>query len=97
MDRDLRRQVRQAAKHIRREHWDLATRKVEWTPIRLRALWIENLYELQASVLAGWLWQKPQPDWGAGEQRRARNDKYQARLGAAGPWTVASFEWGDIG
>ncbi|WP_146929646.1 hypothetical protein [Cellulomonas xylanilytica] len=72
-------------------------RKVEWTPIRLRALWIENLYELQASVLAGWLWQKPQPDWGAGEQRRARNDKYQARLGAAGPWTVASFEWGDIG
>ncbi|NTW42517.1 MAG: hypothetical protein HGA44_22030 [Cellulomonadaceae bacterium] len=68
-------------------------RKVEWTPLQLRALWIEDLFELQSSILAGWLWVKEQPDWGAGEQRRARNDKFQARLGHARPWTVASFEW----
>jgi hypothetical protein len=68
-------------------------RKVEWTPLRLRALWLDNDLELDAAIAAGLLWQRPQPDWGAGEQRRARNDKYQGRLQFAGPWTVASFEW----
>ena len=70
-------------------------RKVDWTPLHLRALWVQNTYELDASIAAGWLWVRPQPDWGSGEQRRARNDKFQARLGLAQSWTVASFDWTD--
>lgn len=70
-------------------------RKVRWAPLQLRALWVENTEQLDASITAGWLGVRPQPDWGAGDLRRPRNDKFQAHLGLAQPWTVASFDWTD--
>ncbi|WP_127573726.1 hypothetical protein [Georgenia faecalis] len=68
-------------------------RKVAWTPLELRAIWIENLVELNAGIAAGWLRRKPQPDWSAGDQRRPRNDKYQGKLEKAGGWQVAYHAW----
>ena len=68
-------------------------RKVEWTPLELHAVWIENLIELDAGVAAGWLVRTPQPDWGAGDVRRPRNDKYQGKPERAQPWRVAHHAW----
>lgn len=68
-------------------------RKVGWTPLELRAIWIENLIELDAGIAAGWLNRKSQPDWSTGDKRRARNDKYQGRPEKAGPWQVAYHAW----
>jgi len=65
-------------------------RKAAFTLLELRALWIEDLVDLQAAVLAGWLRQKPQPNWGG---TVARNDKFQARFADAGPWQVAHHTW----
>jgi len=68
-------------------------RKVEWTPLDLRAIWIENLIELDAGIAAGWLGRKPQPDWSTGHKRRARNDKYQGKPEKATRWQVAHHAW----
>jgi hypothetical protein len=70
-------------------------RKAEWKPLKLRAIWIENAAALDAGVAAGWLQQREQPHWGAGDARRARNDKFVAKPAKAGPWQVASHEWHD--
>lgn len=68
-------------------------RKAVWKPLELRAIWIEDLLALDAGIAAGWLVQRRQPDWGAGDARRARNDKFQGRTKLAGPWQVASYAW----
>lgn len=68
-------------------------RKVAWTPLKLRAIWIENLTELDAGIAAGWLRRKPQPDWSTGDRRRTRNDKYEGRPERAEPWQVAQHVW----
>ncbi|MGW6128984.1 hypothetical protein ACWFNE_03040 [Cellulomonas sp. NPDC055163] len=65
-------------------------RKASFTPLELRALWIENLLDLDAAVLAGWLFQDTQPNW---EGTVARNDKFKARLAKAGRWQVAHHAW----
>lgn len=72
-------------------------RKASWSPIELRAIWIENTAELTAGLAAGWLVQREQPDWGAGVARRSRNDKFSGRSAKAGPWQVASHTWVDAG
>ncbi|MFE7504374.1 hypothetical protein [Promicromonospora sp. NPDC057488] len=68
-------------------------RKATWTPVSLQAIWIENTFELDAGITAGWLIQKDQPDWGAAEWKRKRNDKFQGKPHLAGPWQVASHSW----
>lgn len=68
-------------------------RKATWTPLHLQAIWIENLYELDAGIAAGWIFQKGQPHWGAAESRRKRNDKFQARPSLATQWQVAAHAW----
>ncbi|CAM3696300.1 hypothetical protein [Isoptericola cucumis] len=68
-------------------------RKAVWSPIELRAIWIEDTADLDAGIAAGWLAQKGQPDWGAGTARRARNDKFSGRPARARPWQVASHTW----
>ncbi|WP_409141178.1 hypothetical protein [Cellulosimicrobium sp. RS] len=68
-------------------------RKAEWTPLELRAIWIEDSAALDAGIAAGWLAQKEQPDWGTGDARRPRNDKFSAKPSKAGAWQVASHTW----
>jgi hypothetical protein len=68
-------------------------RKAVWTPLELRAIWIEDAAALGAGIAAGWLAQREQPPWGAGEARRARNDKFSAKPSKAGLWQVASHNW----
>lgn len=68
-------------------------RKATWTPLSLQAIWIENTMALDAGIAAGWIFQKEQPDWGAGTARRARNQKFQGKISLAGLWRVASYDW----
>lgn len=68
-------------------------RKASWTPLRLRAIWIENTFELDAGIAAGWLTEKGQPAWGAGDSRRRRNPKFQGSPARAARWTVAAHRW----
>ncbi|WP_278236064.1 hypothetical protein [Isoptericola sp. AK164] len=68
-------------------------RKASWAPLLLRALWIEDIASLDSAIAAGWIVQKEQPDWGAGEARRARRDKFQCKLARADGWQVASYAW----
>lgn len=69
-------------------------RKSEFSPMTLRALWIQDIPSLDAGIAAGWIYQTGQPDWGAGEVRRSRNDKFKAVPKKAGlPWQVASNDW----
>jgi hypothetical protein len=68
-------------------------RKATWAPVSLQAIWIENTFELDAGITAGWLVQKDQPDWGAAESKRKRNDKFQGKPSLAGQHRVASHSW----
>ncbi|MBD7949235.1 hypothetical protein [Oerskovia rustica] len=68
-------------------------RKAVWKPLMLRAIWIEDLPALDAGIAAGWIVQKEQPDWGSGDARRRRNDKFQGKPHLAAPWHVASHVW----
>ena len=65
-------------------------RKAAFTPLELRAVWLEDLSDLDAAILAGWLYQEPQPMW---EGTVARNDKFKARFAHAGRWQVAHHAW----
>ncbi len=65
-------------------------RKAAFTPLELRAIWIEDSVELDAGIAGGWLSQEAQPDWGG---TVARNDKFMARFARAGQWQVAHHEW----
>lgn len=68
-------------------------RKATWTPLALRAIWIENTAALDAGIAAGWLSRRAQPDWGTGAERRPRNDKFSGKPAKAEPWRVASHAW----
>ncbi|MEU4360493.1 hypothetical protein [Promicromonospora sp. NPDC023987] len=68
-------------------------RKATWAPLSLQAIWIENALELDAGIAGGWLVQKDQPDWGAADAKRKRNDKFQGKTDLAGQWQVASYAW----
>ncbi|WP_087508041.1 hypothetical protein [Cellulomonas iranensis] len=61
-------------------------RKASFTPLELRAVWIEDLLDLRRAITAGWLSQSAQPNW---EGTVARNDKFKARFAEAGGWQVA--------
>lgn len=65
-------------------------RKAAFTPLELRAIWIENLQALNAGIAAGWLTQEPQPAW---EGSVARKDKFKARFDRATEWAVARHSW----
>ncbi|MDM8085144.1 hypothetical protein QUV83_10240 [Cellulomonas cellasea] len=65
-------------------------RKASFTPLELRAVWIEDLVDLDAAILSGWLRQDAQPRW---EGTVARNDKFKARVADAGNWQVAHHIW----
>ncbi|NEC93166.1 hypothetical protein, partial [Streptomyces sp. SID12501] len=52
-------------------------RKASFTPLELRAVWIEGLLDLRRAITAGWLSQSAQPNW---EGTVARNDKFKARF-----------------
>jgi len=69
-------------------------RKSDFWPMTLRAIWIEDSASLDAGIAAGWIYQAPQPAWGAGDARRPRNDKFKAIPKKAGsPWQVGSYDW----
>ncbi len=65
-------------------------RKAAFTPLELRAIWIENTQALKAGIAGGWLAQESQPDW---EGTVARNDKFKARFDRASEWEVAHHSW----
>lgn len=64
-------------------------RKASFTPLELRAVWVEDTASLDAAVLAGWLVQSAQPRF----QGIARNDKFQARFAQARRWQVGHYAW----
>jgi hypothetical protein len=65
-------------------------RKAAFTPLMLRAVWIDNTDELITAIAAGWLSQVPQPNWGG---TVARNDKFRANFARASDWEVAQHYW----
>ncbi|MCZ2262331.1 hypothetical protein [Isoptericola sp. QY 916] len=68
-------------------------RKAAWSPMLLRAIWIQNIHEMNAGIAAGWL--KEEPQWSYGAEKKERNPKFQGKLEKAGPWIVAAHEWPD--
>lgn len=71
-------------------------RKVAFTPLALRALWIDDLASLDAGIAGGWISRQGQ---GAQQARSdetrgaARNDKFHLKVHKASPWVVAEEVW----
>ena len=65
-------------------------RKAAFTPLDLRAIWIENTDALLAGIAGGWLFEAAQPRW---EGTVERNSKFQARFARATEWQVAHHAW----
>jgi hypothetical protein len=71
-------------------------RKAAFSPLSLRAVWIEDLPALDAGLAGGWLRREKQgaQPVRAGEVRgAARNDKFHLRVRDASPWVVAEHHW----
>lgn len=65
-------------------------RKSEFTLLGLRAVWIQDIHQLDAGIAAGWLIESGQPNWGGTVERAA---KFKARFDLAKPWQVADHSW----
>ena len=71
-------------------------RKAAFTPLALRALWIDDLASLDAGIAGGWISRQGQ---GAQQVRAdqtrgaARNEKFHLKVHKASPWVVAEETW----
>lgn len=72
-------------------------RKAAFDPVILRALWIQDLSQLDAGVLGGWISQEKQgaqPVRAGHAHGAERNDKFHLKVHKSAPWVVASEAWG---
>jgi hypothetical protein len=71
-------------------------RKQAFTPLVVRALWIDGLDELNAGLAGGWIRrekQGAQPVRPGEERGAARRDKFHLRVHRATPWVVSARTW----
>lgn len=71
-------------------------RKQAFTPLALRALWIDGLDDLNAGVAGGWITrekQGAQPVRPGQERGATRRDKFHLKVHRAAPWVVSQRMW----